>query len=201
MCCHLSSVKIISHPLLWLWLEAEVHEPPSTVLSVDEGESPAGQYLRPAWGTLDLLSPLFIVEGWLWKKWRIEEKEGKGVWFASLPTFKTFSLILSASRPHRFRAFSPLWSKLWDVRLAQLEGSLTANSWGVGCEPSYCSWEDGSRFSIWVISAAKCAPSVVTLAADTAGEKTGAQQILNRDLKADSLLGRGGCSAGVAYGA
>lgn len=35
-------------------------------------------------------------------------------------------------------------------------------------------------------SAAKCAPSVVNLAADTAGEKTGAQQILNRDLKAES---------------
>lgn len=144
--------------------------------------SPAGQYLRVACGIFDPFSPFScpwtsinsgkeIVEkdeGW-------KRKERRVFGFShSLLLKPSVFIIISVSRPHRFRACAPLWSKLWDVCLAQLEGSLTASSWGVGREPSDCSWEEGSRSSIWVISAARCAPSVVNLAADPAGEKTGA---------------------------
>lgn len=98
-------------------------------------------------------------------------------------------VFLFVSRPHRFRAFALLQSKLWAVCLAQLEESLTASSWGVGCEPSYCSWEDGSRFSIWVISSAKRAPSMFFLAADVAREKIGARQTLMKGDESRILTG------------
>lgn len=153
---------------------------PLHVVLMSEVESSASQYLRLRHGTLDLLSP--VSSSWIVKKGKeiaeVKKKrgiEGKGGGVFGFPRYLLLKpsafVFLFVSRPQRFRAFAPLQSKLWAVCLAQLEGSLTASSWGVGREPSYCSWEDGSRFSIWVISAAKRAPSMVFLAADAAGRR------------------------------
>ena len=142
-------------------------------------------YIRPALTCRLFLNLYQMGKRDCGKKWGLEEKGGRVFDFLHCLLLKPLVfVILSVSRPHR--AFAPLQSKLWDVCLAQLGVSLTANSWGVGCEPSSCSWEDGSRFSIWVILTAKHAPSMVILAADAAGEKTGAQQTLQRELKAES---------------